>query len=185
MKYWDSSFEFSRRVEFQLWRRSNPLFFFGGTLQFGLAKTAVEMGFKAEIFQKARLSEYHTTFQRFFGFLEDAVALDALRAKVPIHYGREVLDVILESLILEVPPIVFLNLKPLGGENVLHWLVVVGMNERTVYVNDPYVPEEYAPKGKKGYPVDLDGFRRAIATDSGRAPRLPPCTLLIHNSAPT
>ena len=128
LKYWDNSFELSKRAELQIWRKSNPFVFFGGTIQFGLAKATVEMGLMAEIFQKARFSEYHSTLRVLFDLWEDVVALDARRARVPIHYGREVLDVIREALINRVPPIVFLNLEPLVGENVVHWLVVTGMD---------------------------------------------------------
>ena len=42
LKYWDKSFELSKGVEFQMWIKSNPFVFFGGTLQFGLAKTALK-----------------------------------------------------------------------------------------------------------------------------------------------
>lgn len=181
MKYWDNRFEFSKRVEFQLWRKSNPFAFFGGTLQFGLAKASVEMGFKAEIFQKAKFSEYHPAFSGLCGFWENVIALDARRARVPVYYGREVLDVIREALLRRIPPIVFLRLDEiLSGENVLHWLVVTGMDEENVYVNDPYVPEDFPLRKKKGYPIDLDSFRRAIATDSYGSFRLPPCAISIH-----
>ena len=66
IKYWDNSFELSKRTEFQLWKKSNPIVFLGGTLQFGLAKTAVEMGFKAKIYQNARFSEYYSTLRKIF-----------------------------------------------------------------------------------------------------------------------
>lgn len=180
MKYWDNSFELSRGVEFQLWIKSNPFVFLGGTLQFGLAKTAVKMGFKTKIYQKARLSEYHSTLSSFSDLLVYIVALDACRTKVPIHYGRKILEVIHEALIHKIPPIVFLNLEPILGENVFHWLVVTSMDEQKVYVNDPYTPKESTLKTKKGYPISLESFRKAIATDLGRNLRLPPCTILVY-----
>ncbi|UCD14386.1 MAG: peptidase C39 family protein [Thermoplasmatales archaeon] len=180
MKYWDKSFELSRRIEFKLWIKSNPFVFFGGTLQFGLARTAAGMGFKTKIHQKARLSEYHSTMPRFFNFLVNLAAFGTRLANEPIYYGREVLEVIHEALINRVPPIVFLNLEPILGENVLHWLVVTGLDGQKVYVNDPYIPEQSELKMKKGYPIDLESFRKAIATDSGRNLRLPPCTVLVY-----
>ena len=70
MKYWDNTIELSRKTEYKLWMMSNPFVFFGGTLQFGLAKTAVHIGFKAKIYQKARFSEYHKKNPRLFNFIE-------------------------------------------------------------------------------------------------------------------
>lgn len=180
VKYWDSSFELSRRMEFRLWRRSDPFVFFGGTLQFGLAKAAVEMGFEAEIYQKARFSQCYPNMGKLPDFLEYIISLDARSKDVAIHYGRKVSNVIFKGLINGIPPIVFLSLRPISGENVLHWLVVTGFDGQRVYVNDPYVPEGSMMREKKGYPIDLDVFCRAIATDMRRVLRLPPCTLLVH-----
>lgn len=179
MKYWDKSFELSKGVEFQMWIKSNPFVFFGGTLQFGLAKTALKMGFKAEIYQKARLSEHHSTLSRLPFFLENIFSLGR-RTKVPIHYGKEILEVIHEALTRKIPPIVFLNLKPILGENVFHWLVVTGMDGQKVYVNDPYIPRGFTSKTKKGYPIDLEIFQKAIATDLDGNLRLPPCVVLVY-----
>ena len=33
-----------------------------------------------------------------------------------------------------------MNLRPILGENVFHWIVVTGLDEQNVYMNDPYVP---------------------------------------------
>ncbi len=47
--YWDHSMTLSRKMEFQLWRKSFSLFLFGGTYQFWLAASAETLGFKTEI----------------------------------------------------------------------------------------------------------------------------------------
>ena len=41
MKYWDKKIEFSKSIEFDIWLKSNPLIFLGGTLQYGLSKAAM------------------------------------------------------------------------------------------------------------------------------------------------
>jgi ABC-type bacteriocin/lantibiotic exporter with double-glycine peptidase domain len=180
IKYWDKSFELSKAVEFKLWTKSNPFIFFGGTLQFGLAKTALKMGFKAKIYQKASLSEYNSVYSRLLSFWEYLFSRSDHRAKTPIYYGREVLDVVNEALMHSIPPIVFLNLKPILGENVLHWLVVTGIDNQNIYVNDPYIPLNTNLKTKKGYPIELKIFKKAIATDSVGELHLPPCTILVY-----
>jgi len=180
MKYWDKSFKLSKAVEFKFWIKSNPFIFFGGTLQYGLAKTALKMGFKAEIYQKARISESESTYNGFLSFWEFLYSLGINRSKIPIHYGRDVLEAIYEALKKRIPPIVFLNLKPIIGENVLHWVVVTGKSEQNIYVNDPYVPLNSKLKTKKGYPIELKTFKKAIATDSMGNLRLPPSIILIY-----
>lgn len=180
MKYWDDSFELSKAIEFKFWIKSNPFIFFGGTLQFGLAKTALKMDFKAEIYQKAKISEYKSTFNRFLSFWEFLYSRGINRPKIPIHYGKDIMEAIYEALKKGIPPIVFLNLKPIIEENVLHWVVVTGKDEQNIYVNDPYVPVMSKLKTKKGYPIELKIFKKAIATDSIENLRLPPCTILVY-----
>jgi predicted double-glycine peptidase len=180
MKYWDASFEFSRHVEFDLWMRSFSLLLFGGTYQFGLAKAAVNAGFKSEVYQKTAFSQNYTKIPRLFDFIEFLVSYGARRAHVPITCGAESMSVIHESIQRGIPPIVFVNLKPLVGENVFHWVVVTGIDKQTVYVNDPYVPVNSPVTMKKAYPVPIAEFQKAVNTDAGRNLRLPPCAVLVY-----
>lgn len=180
MKYWDPSFEFSRRYEFQLWKKSYSFFLFGGTFQFGLAATAAKLGFKTEIYQTARFSDVYPKFPRLVTFIENFVSYKTHRLKIPIRYGKDNMDVIRDSLYKKIPPIVFVNLKPILGENVFHWVVVIGFDEQNVYMNDPYVPVGFPLKQKKGYAVALDIFYKAMATETGRNLRLPPCIVLVY-----
>jgi ABC-type bacteriocin/lantibiotic exporter with double-glycine peptidase domain len=180
MKYWEPSFEFSRHVEFDLWMKSFSLFLFGGTYQFGLAKAAVNAGFKAEIYQKTAFSQNYPRSPRLFDFIEYLVSYNARHAHVPFTCGTESMNVIHESVRRGVPPIVFVNLTPLVGENVFHWVVVTGIDKQTIYVNDPYVPANSPMGMKKSYPVPFAAFQKAVNTDSGRNLRLPPCVLLVY-----
>lgn len=180
MKYWDESIELSKNVEFQIWMSSNPFVFLGGTLQFGLAKSAVEMGFKAEIYQKTSFSSYYKNFRNLIDLYEKIVSYRAIRKNVSIHLGKDIINLIPEALIKKIPPIVFLNLKPISYENVFHWLVVTGMDERNIYVNDPYIPLSSKLKMKKDHPIKIDIFRKAISTNVGRKLRIPPCTIFVY-----
>ena len=180
MKYWDSSQEFSRQLEFQLWKKSSSLFLFGGTFQFGLAAAAARLGFKTEIYQKVPFSDNYPKFPQTMNLIENIVSYKARRLHIPIRNGQETLTVIDDALRQSIPPIVFVNLYPLLGENVFHWIVVTGLDEQNVYVNDPYVPRGFALKQKKNYPITLDKFSKAIATETGRHLRLPPCVVLVH-----
>jgi hypothetical protein len=179
MKYWESTFEFSRHIEFQLWLESFSFFLFGGTFQFGLAHAAVKRGFNTEIYQKAHFSTYYPRYPYIAGLVEKKVSQSARTAKVPIHYNQAILEVIHDCLEKKIPPIVFVNLKPILGENVFHWVVVTGIDKSTVYVNDPYVPLGFPTDKKKDFPVSLDVFRQAVATEIGRTLRLPPCVVVV------
>jgi hypothetical protein len=179
MKYWDSSFDLTRKMEFQLWKESYSLFLLGGTFQYGLASTAAAHGFHPEISQKTRFSTGYPRLPALATLIESMVSHKAHRMNIPIHYGSENIQVINNALSQNIPPIVFINLFPLIGENVLHWVVVTGLEEHLVYINDPYVPQDFSGKQKKNYPVPRDVFLKAMETQTGRMLRLPPCVVLI------
>jgi len=179
MKYWDNTFELSRRNEFFLWMKSNPFIFLGGTLQFGLAKTALKIGCKTQIYQKSKFSKIYPNKRKFIDFYEWVASFGARHNKVPIYYHKNILDEIFKSIEEKIPPIVFLNLEPIVGENVLHWLVVTGFDGENVYVNDPYVPYGSSIDIKKDFLVKLDVFKRAISTDKTNGLRLPPCIVKV------
>jgi Peptidase_C39 like family len=179
MKYWKSSLEFSRKMEFDLWAQSSSLWLLGGTFQYGLASTAEENGFHPEIFQKTRFSMGYPRFPQLATLIENIVSHRARRKKIPIHYGQDTLSVIQEALAQNIPSIVFITLFPLLGENVLHWVVVTGLDEHLVYINDPYIPQGFSGGQKKNHPVPRDVFLQAMETQTGRILRLPPCVLLI------
>jgi len=180
MKYWNPSLEFSRRFEFQLWKKSYSLFLFGGTFQFGLAATVAELGFKTEIYQKVRFSYGYPRFPQLAALIESIVSNKSRRLHIPIHYGQENLVVISNAIHQSIPAIVFINLHPILGENVFHWVVVTGIDEQNLYINDPYVPRGFAGQQKKNYPIALDVFSQAMMTEVGRNLRLPPCVVLVH-----
>ena len=180
MKYWSPSLEFSRRMEFQLWKKSFSLFMFGGTFQFGLASAATTFGFKPEIYQKIRFSDGYPKFPQLASLIESIVSYKARRQHIPIQYGYENLRVIHEALDRSIPPIVFINLLPILGENVFHWVVVTGIAEEMISINDPYIPREFTGKQKKNYQIPINVFSEAMATQTGRNLRLPPCVVLVH-----
>jgi len=179
MKYWDNTIELSSKNEFVLWMKSNPFIFLGGTLQFGLANTALKMGFKTEIYQKSKFSKIYHNKHKFIDFYEWVASFGVHNNKVPIYYHKNILDVIIKSIEENIPPIVLLNLEPIVGECVLHWLVVTGFDGENIFVNDPYVPNGSLVDIKKDFLVKIDVFKRAIATDETDGLRLPPCIVKI------
>lgn len=179
MKYWNSSFELSKKNEYDVWKQSNPFVFFGGTLQYGLSKAASIRGFSSIIYQKGKLSDYYH-FPFVIGCIEWILLRNAHQAHTRIYYLKEIFDVLYFALEKNIPPIVFLNLKSISGENVFHWVVVTGIKDGKIYVNDPYVPQGTDTHIKKGFPIDIEIFHQAMETHIGRRFRLPPCVLLVQ-----
>lgn len=161
MKYWDSSINFSKEMEFDIWRITRSFIFKGATLQFGLANSAKRLGFNTIIYQKAKISSYKTTWKSIFYIFELFMSLKTRILKIPILYGKKGIDIIIESLERKIPPLVFINLGPISGENIFHWIVVTGINKDNIFFNDP----DFSEKPRKDMKVKIEIFEKAIATD--------------------
>ncbi len=153
---------------------------FGGTFQYGLAVAATTLGYTTEIYQKTRFSDGYPKYPELATLIERMVSHKALRLHISIQYGYENIRVVDDALRQKIPPIVFINLLPLLDENVFHWVVVTGLDEQMVYINDPYIPREFSGTQKKNHPVPRDVFSKALATQTGKTLRLPSCVVLIR-----
>jgi len=180
LKYWDPSFAFSPHVEFRLWQKSFSLVFFGGTLPGGLASAAHTSGFRSEVYRKTPWPTCYPKAPRLVSLIDHWTMARARRQHIPIINGKESDTVLQDALNQGIPPIVMVNLKPLLGENVFHWIVLTGLDEKTAYINDPYIPPGFPDTTKKNYPIPRDLFRQAMATDAYRHLRLPPSIVLVH-----
>ena len=125
----------------------------------------------------AEINPHKGILYNFWSYIESR---NIHRENITITYNVNIMDIIQESIMNNIPPIVFLNLKPLVGENVLHWLVVTGLDEKKIYVNDPYIPSNTNLKIKKGFPIKIAKFQESIATDKIGNLRLPPCLIQIY-----
>ena len=180
MKYYQPSMEFSRKLEFALWQKSFSVFLLGGTFQYGLAAVASTYGFITEVYQQSRFAQVYPKNPGLAARVEKYISSRARHLNIPIFYGTDNMTIIHAALQRSIPPIVFVNLHPILGENVFHWVVVTGLDDQNVYMNDPYVPQRFHLKEKKDYPVSLGVFSQAMATGEGRKLRLPPCVLYVY-----
>jgi uncharacterized protein YvpB len=183
MKYWDKSIELSKEFEYSLWRQTRSLIFKGGTFQFGIAETALKRGFKTKIYQKAKISGYKKNWKNVFDFFELFMSMKTRLSRIPVIYGKEIMVVINEALEKKIPPLVFINLGPIIGENIFHWIIVTGLDKENVYVNDP----DFSDIPKKDHPVKIEQFKQAIATDTFTSIsfpfsifRFPPAVVLVY-----
>ncbi len=183
MKYWDNSFELSKEIEYRLWRQTKSFIFKGATFQYGIANSAMKNGFKTEIYQTAKISNYKKNWKKVFDFIELNLSIKTRILRIPIIYGKHSMDIIKKALLKKIPPLVFINLRPITGENIFHWIIVTGIEKEKIYVNDP----DYSEKPKKDFPVKISTFQKAIATNQYKNItfpfsifRFPPAILLIY-----
>jgi ribosomal protein S18 acetylase RimI-like enzyme len=135
----------NRSKELQLWRESTTIFMMsghGGCGPRGLALAAHKRGFRVDVFisQKGPLfvdsvrSEEKKDVMR-------VVHKDFLRrmheAKIKTHYRAASLAMMEKYLEKGGIPLVLLSTYRFGSNKVPHWVVIVGMDERFVYINDP------------------------------------------------
>ena len=151
-KYWDPCFELSRAAETQIWRQSRSLLFFGATLQYRLATIAKKHGYITEIYQQTIPS----------ATLNNIFIKPAKKANIPIYHIKTFKPIFQKALQKKIPPLVLLNIKPIIGENVYHWLVITGLDDHNIYVNDPYIPKHHAIKEKKHSPIKHHIFSEAL-----------------------
>jgi predicted double-glycine peptidase len=165
MKYWDKSLNLTSEEEFKIWKKTRSVFLKGGTLHFGIAKTAVDLGFKSEIYQNIVSLNDKRTWKR-FNFLYRNINFFWMKyKKIPVFIKEDILTEIQNSLNKKIPPLVFINLEPITGENVFHWVVTTGMDKINVYVNDPNMVDSLDQRIKKDYPIRIDIFKKAVASD--------------------
>ena len=169
-KYWEPSYEFSRSTETQLWRQSRSLLLFGATLQYRLAAVAKKQGYITEIYQQ-------TTTQT---TLKKLLIKPAKKVHIPIHYIKDFQPIFQKALQKKIPPLILLNIQPIIGENVYHWLVITGLDDHNIYVNDPYIPKHQSTNENKHIPITHQIFTKALTINKTGFFNFPSAIILIY-----
>jgi hypothetical protein len=169
-KYWDPTYKFSRSIETQIWRKSRSILLFGATLQYRLAAFAKKQGYITEIYQ-------HTPPQT---PLNKLLIKPAEKAHIPIQYIKDFQPIFQKAIKKKIPPLVLLNILPIIGENVYHWLVITGLDEQNIYVNDPYIPKHQTFTEKKHIPIPHHTFTKALMINKTGFFHLPSAAILIY-----
>ena len=150
MKALQPRLHLDRKLELRLWRESTTVFMtsgHGGCGPYGLALAAWQRGFDVEVFvndegalfvDSVRSPDKKAVITR---VQEDF--LDQLRAlPVPLHRGAASLDQLQAAFTGGGIPIVLISSYRIYREKFPHWVVVTGVDDRYVYVHDPFVDEE-------------------------------------------
>ncbi len=162
MKALDSKIDFGRAHELQLWREANTIFMgggHGGCGPLGLALAARKRGFKPAVWvnhrgtllsDRVRLQER----RKVMAVLQEADLAEAKRRGIPVTYGRLGIDDLERALTEGAWPIVLITCRYIHGDSTPHWILVTGVDEDNVYINDPWVARDQG-KTKR----DMTGFR--------------------------
>ena len=147
MKALDSSRRLSRTEELRLWREATTIFMtsgHGGCGPLGLAISAVNRGFDAEVFVNDKGVPFLDSVRskekkEVMRLVHEDMLSQVKKLGVPIRYRTAALQVIESRFKSGAVPIVLISLYNFSDQKVPHWVVVTGFEERFVYVNDPYV----------------------------------------------
>lgn len=188
MKALDPTLTPDRMLELRLWREATTIFMtsgHGGCGPFGLALSASHRGFEvtlytrydADMFTDSVRSDEKREVIRIVheDFMRE---IDAAPA-ITVHERPITLDEMEAGFRKGAIPVVLISSYRLTGDKSPHWVVVAGIDERFVYVNEPYVDAEEGATETTciGIPVPRDEFERM--TRYGRARQY--ATLMIAN----
>jgi ribosomal protein S18 acetylase RimI-like enzyme len=146
----DPGMPFSRRLELRLWREATSIFMtsgHGGCGPFGLALAAFHRGFAVEVFasQSDELfvgSVRSKEKKRVIKLVNEDFLQEIKTLGLPLHYGRLTTTALEEKLQAGSIPIVLISSYRIYREKFPHWVVVTGMDDRFIYLHEPYVDVE-------------------------------------------
>ena len=169
MKALDPKSDFSRTHELQLWREANTIFMgsdgHGGCGATGLALAAHRRGFQVEVWvnHKGTLLGWRPKTKdraKVMSLLQQADVAEMKRLKIPYRIGALSIDELQADIAGGAVPIVLVSMDYIHQDPTAHWVVVTGIDDDTVTVNDPWISTQ-----SRQHPPDHD------ATMSCRGPR--------------
>ena len=148
MKALDPRSDFSRTHELLLWREANTVFMGGsgpaGCGATGLALAAHRRGFDAEVWinHNGTLLGSRPTDKdraRVMSLLQQADLAEMKRLGVPYRIGARSIDELRGDLAHGAIPVVLVSMDYIHQDPTAHWVVVTGIDDGTVTVNDPWI----------------------------------------------
>jgi hypothetical protein len=140
--------DFSRAHELQLWREATTIFMggphHGGCGATGLALAAHRRGFQAEVWvnhKGALLSTRPKEKARteVIEELDRADRKEMARLGIPYRIGALGIDDLKRAIDDGALPIVLVNMEYIHQDPTAHWVVVTGVDDEHVTVNDPWI----------------------------------------------
>lgn len=168
----DPKLEINRQLEMRVWRESTTIFMtsgLGGCGPFGLALAAYHRGFDVEIYvneaefllvDSVRSEEKKEVIR----LVNEDFIQEAHHHRLPIHYHPLPLAELRKKFNAGGIPLILISSYRFCGEKSPHWVVVTGIDDRFIYVHDPFVDQ---PEGKAvidciNMPIPIKDFERMV-----------------------
>jgi predicted double-glycine peptidase len=148
MKTLDRKADFSRAQELQLWREATTIFMggpqHGGCGATGLALAAHRRGFRAEVWVNHAGTLLGTRPAdkdrgKVMDVLDRADRAEMKRLGIPYRIGALTIDDLEQVLAVGAVPIVLVSMEYIHQDPTAHWVVVTGIDDTDVTVNDPWI----------------------------------------------
>ncbi len=159
-----------RTSELQIWREATTIFMqagHGGCGPYGLALAAYRRGFDAEIFVNHLGALFVDSVQRAdkkdaIRRLQDADLAEIKTVGIPLRHSAVTAEKMVAELSAGGLPVVLVSTYRLDRSRVPHWVVLIGADERFVYIHDPFVDEEKerTQTDSMGVPISRHDFDR-------------------------
>ena len=140
--------DFSRAHELQLWREATTIFMggphHGGCGATGLALAAHRRGFRAEVWvnHKGALLSTRPKEKARTEVIEELDRADRKEMKrlgIPYKIGTLDIDDLKQAIAGGAMPIVLVNMEFVHRDPTAHWVVVTGVDDDHVTINDPWI----------------------------------------------
>jgi hypothetical protein len=179
MSVLDPKTDFSRTHELQLWREANTIFMgsdgHGGCGATGLALAAHRRGFGVEVWVNHKgtlLGSRPKTKDRakVMSLLQQGDLAEMKRLKIPYRIGARSIDQLRAALAAGAVPIVLVSMDYIHKDPTAHWVVVTGIDDETVTVNDPWISKNlgYTRRTMRDYVVPHAAFHAMTAYGTRR-----------------
>jgi hypothetical protein len=151
MKALDPKTDFSRTHELLLWREANTIFMGSdgpaGCGATGLALAAYRRGFDVEVWVNHKdtlLGSRAKTRERakVMALLQQADLAEMKRLKLPYRIGARSIDQLRADMAEGAVPMVLVSMEFIHKDPTAHWVVVTGIDEESVTVNDPWISKD-------------------------------------------
>ena len=168
MKTLDPRIDFSRTHELLLWREANTIFMsggHGGCGATGLALAAHRRGFDVEVWVNHRGTLLGTRpkdkdHAKVMELVQQADLAEMKRLKIPYRIGARSIDELRSDMAQGAIPVVLVSMDYIHKDPTAHWVVVTGIDDETVTVNDPWISKDmgHTPRKVTDYVVPRAEF---------------------------
>jgi len=157
MKALDPKIDFSRTHELLLWREANTIYMsggHGGCGATGLALAAHRRGFAVEVWVNhqgtllgSRLKD--KDHARVMALVQQADLDEMKRRKIPYRIGVRGIDDLRGDVDEGAVPVVLVNMEFIHKDPTAHWVVVTGIDDDNVTINDPWISKDLGHTARK------------------------------------